>query len=100
MTYARRYSYAAILNIVGEPDDDGELASREPETINKSKQLKPNLNDAQVSDLKKKIESGNWSLDKCLKRWKVNDLADVPLATFQTVMSHQSQEKAIESANS
>ena len=99
MTYARRYSYAAMLNIVGIADDDGELAMGNTETINKSKQLKPNLNDAQVSDLKKKIESGNWSVDKCLKKWKVDDLADVPLATFETIMSHQSKEKAIESAN-
>jgi len=98
MTYARRYSYAAILNIVGIDDDDGEVAMGNTETIKKSEQRKPNLNDAQVSDLKKKIESGNWSLDACKEKWGVNHLADVPQEQYQRIMSKKSEEKANDSA--
>ena len=98
ISYSRRYMYGAILNIVGEEDDDGELAMGNTETIKKSEQRKPNLNDDQVSDLKKKIESGNWSLDACKEKWRVNHLADVSQEQYQRIMSKKSEEKANESA--
>ena len=89
MTYARRYSYAAILNIVGEPDDDGELASREPETITKS----------EANTLSKLIESTDTDTSKVLSFYKIMHLDKLPKCQYAKVVK-RFEEKAIESANS
>ena len=88
MTYARRYSYAAILNIVGEPDDDGELASREPETITKS----------EANTLSKLIESTDTDTSKVLSFYKIKTLDKLPKCQYAKVIK-RFEEKAIESAN-
>tara|TARA_R110002072_G_scaffold91834_1_gene204716 strand:- start:41 stop:607 length:567 start_codon:yes stop_codon:yes gene_type:complete len=87
MTYARRYSYAAILNIVGEPDDDGELASREPETITKT----------EAASLSKLIDSTDTDTAKVLGFYKIKSLDKLPKCQYAKVVK-RFEEKANESA--
>ena len=102
MTYARRYSYAAILNIVGEPDDDGELASlnivgepdddgmlasREPETITKT----------EAASLSKLIDPTDTDTAKVLGFYKIKSLDKLPKCQYAKVVK-RFEEKANESA--
>ena len=88
MTYARRYSYAAILNIVGEPDDDGELASREPETITKS----------EADSLAKLIDSSDTDTSKVLNFYNIKTLDKLPKEKYKKVLK-RFEEKADVSHN-
>lgn len=89
--------YGAKESIDLEPESVGDVDDALP---GPEKDVPLVISKAQLKALERKIESSNWSVDECLKKWKVDDLADVPLATFEKILSYQSKEKAIESANS
>ncbi len=89
MTYARRYSYAAMLNIVGEPDDDAEMASQPIETITK----------AEASHLSKLIDSTETETAQVLGFYKIKSLDQLPKLQYERVVKRM-EDKANESANS
>ena len=89
MTYARRYSYAAMLNIVGEPDDDAEIASQPIETITK----------AEASHLSKLIDSTETETAQVLGFYKIKSLDQLPKLQYERVVKRM-EDKANESANS
>jgi len=87
MSYARRYSYAAILNIVGETDDDGEVAMGNTETITKS----------EANTLSKLIEATDTDTSKVLSFYKIKTLDKLPKCQYAKVIK-RFEEKANESA--
>jgi len=87
MSYARRYSYAAILNIVGETDDDGEVAMGNTETITKS----------EANTLSKLIEATDTDTSKVLGFYKIKSLDKLPKCQYAKVVK-RFEEKANESA--
>jgi hypothetical protein len=88
MTYARRYSYAAILNIVGEPDDDAEMASQPIETITK----------AEASHLSKLIDSTQTEKAQVLGFYKIKSLEELPKLQYEKIVKRM-EEKANVAAN-
>jgi len=89
--------YGAKESIDLEPESIGDVDDALP---GPEKDLPLVISEAQLKLLKKKIESGNWSLDACKEKWRVNHLADVSQEQYQRIMSKKSEEKANESANS
>lgn len=87
--------YGAKESIDLEPESIGDVDDALP---GPEKDLPLVISEAQLKLLNKKIESENWSLDACKKKWGVNDLADVPQEQYQRIMSKKSEEKANDSA--
>lgn len=99
ITYAKRYTYAALVGAVaGEDDDDGNAAcaNTKKET---PKQMR--LTATQVQELLKEINSkGDPSMLKMiLKHYDISKLPDLPVEKFEPLLKHLKEEWKNESNN-
>lgn len=53
ITYARRYSYASILGLVSDNDDDGNVATHGSKATQNAQDLSGEITDAQCAEIKK-----------------------------------------------
>lgn len=76
ITYAQRYTLLSALGLSAGDDDDGQSAGgpRLPDG--------GNISESQEADLRALIQENNGDLSKLLKHWKVESLADIPVANF------------------
>ena len=73
--YGRRYTYAALIGMSTEDDDDAQAAGR-GETIS----------DEQLESLKGAIEFSGANVDRFKKHFKLTELADLPASRFSEAM--------------
>lgn len=100
MTYLRRYSLSALVGVVCDEDDDGEIAvGRNP---TQQKAVQENISDirrispSQAGELKFIISKCNEGyLNKILKHFNINAIEELPVSEFEVVKSkaNAAQEK-------
>lgn len=76
ISYAKRYTMCALLNITTRGQDDDGRKGGSP----------PTLTDKQVGDLKAVITEVGADQSKLLKLWRVNSLNEILQANYQTVL--------------
>jgi hypothetical protein len=80
VTYLQRYTLKAALGLAAAADDDG---CRSDETTEGAKKI----TEAQASVIRDLIEQSQADIDKFCEHWKVEDIPDIPLASFNDVVS-------------
>lgn len=95
ITYLRRYTYASIVGVIYEDeDDDGEKAMGRtslphiPPTATSSKEKPEKISMTQLTVLAKELEDQDEMLDEILDKLKISKLADVSPQKYDSVLSH------------
>jgi hypothetical protein len=83
MTYARRYSYCAMVGVAAEDDDDGNAASSDKEIVSTEQALEIDLLITEV-----KADKANF-----LKFIGASDVSQIPLAKYQSAIDALSKKK-------
>jgi hypothetical protein len=79
LTYARRYTIAAMVGVVADEDDDGNRASGNGHSNGNGH---GKISELQVSTLRGMIANANADLEKFCEYLKVKSLADLPVSEY------------------
>lgn len=80
LTYARRYSLAALICNSADEDDDGNIAMAKPVTSTK-------ISEAQLKELRDLIDQKETDAAKVCKHFKLASLADISPEQFPTILA-------------
>lgn len=100
VTYARRYSLSAMGAIVGDPDDDGEDATKhsKEEPVIPPKVREPNITEADLNRLQTAVVDTGVDLPKFLKYLGVLRLNELPQSRFVGAMAALEARRKTEAA--
>lgn len=80
ITYLQRYTLKAALGLAAARDDDGAKVDKAPEETK-------TITEAQASVIRDLIEQAKVDADKLCDHWKVEAIPDIPMASFNDVVS-------------
>lgn len=94
MTYARRYSLAALLCNASDEDDDGNAAQASKPASANVANGSTRISDQEMKDLRDLIDEREADIPKLCKYFKVNSLADITVDILPNIVAALKAKKA------